>query len=92
MHSFTSLYHKEMKTNTIIIVLAVLVAMFGLYGFAQKVKADQSAAEAIRQQQIAEEQRAIAEEIKAVAITAQIEAEKQRDMAVSLQQQLDKCE
>lgn len=27
----------------------------------------------------------------ALAITAQIEAEKQRDMAVSLQQQLDKC-
>jgi len=49
MHSITSLYHKEMKKNTIIIVLAVLVAMFGLYVFAQKVKADQNLEEAINQ-------------------------------------------
>ena len=32
-----------MKKNIIIIVLAILVVMFGLFAFAQKVKADQSA-------------------------------------------------
>lgn len=56
MHSITSLYHKEMKKNTIIIVLAVLVAMFGLYSFcSESLRTDQAAAETIRQQQIAEE-------------------------------------
>ena len=91
MHSIAGLYHKEIKKNTIIIILAALGVVFGLYAFAQKVKADQNAEEAIKQHQIAEQQRAIVEEIKALAITAQIEAEKQRDMAVRLQQQLDKC-
>jgi len=44
-----------MKKNTIIAVLVVLVVMFGLYAFAQKVKADHNAEEAIMQQQIIEE-------------------------------------
>jgi len=39
MHSITGLYHREMKKN-IIIVLAVLVFMFGLYAFTQKGIAD----------------------------------------------------
>jgi len=49
-----------MKKNTIIAVLVVLVVMFGLYAFAQKVKADHNAEEAIMQQQIIEEQRVLA--------------------------------
>ena len=87
-----------MKKNIVIIVLAVLGNVFGLYGFAQKVKSDQFAAEAIKQHQIAEQQRAIVEEIKALAIAAQIEAERQMELvegqrlrADSLQQQLDEC-
>ncbi len=87
-----------MKKNTITIGLAALVVMFGLYAFAQKVKSDQNAEEAIKQQGIAEQQRAIVEEIKALAIAAQIEAERQMELvegqrlrADSLQQQLDEC-
>jgi len=80
-----------MKKNIIISVLAALGIVFGLYAFAQRVKADQNTEEAIKQHEIAVQQRAIVEEIKALAIAAQIEAEKQRDMAVSLQKQLDKC-
>jgi len=38
MYSITSLYHKEMKKYIIIIVLAVLVVMFELYAFAQKLR------------------------------------------------------
>ena len=37
-----SFNHLTMKKNTIIAVLVVLVVMFGLYAFAQKVKADQT--------------------------------------------------
>lgn len=80
-----------MKKNIIIIVLAALVVMLGLYAFAQKVKSDQYAEEAIKQQ-------GIAEEVKAQAVAAQIEAERQRYfveelrvMADSLHQQLDNC-
>ena len=43
--------------HTIIAILTVLVLMFGLYAYAQKVKADQ-AAETIKQYQIAESGRA----------------------------------
>jgi len=80
-----------MKKNIVIIVLAALVVMFGLYAFAQKVKADQSAEEAIKQHELAEN-------VKAEAVAAQYEAERQRHFAEgqrvradSLQQQLDKC-
>ena len=80
-----------MKKNIIIIVLVVLVVMFGLYGFAQKVKADDYAEKtrvqrdaAIATQMVADEQRVLAEEQMLIAVAAQ-------DMAVSLQQQLDKC-
>ena len=44
-----------MKKNIVIIILAALGIMFGLYGFAQKVKADQNIEEAIKQQEIIEE-------------------------------------
>ena len=71
--------------------MAALGIVFGLYAFTQKVKADHNLEEAIKQQQIAEAQRAIAVKNMEVAATAQIEAEKQRDMAVSLQKQLDNC-
>jgi len=87
-----------MKKNTIIIILAALGIVFGLYAFAQKVKADQNTEEAIKQHEIAEQQRAIVEKIKVLAVDAQIEAERrmelvegQRLRADSLQQQLDKC-
>jgi len=73
-----------MKKNTIIIILTALGIVFGLYAFTQKVKADQNLEEAIKQQ-------GIADKIMAETLVAQIEAEKQRDIAVSLQQQLDKC-
>lgn len=62
-----------MKKNIVIIVLAALVVMFGLYAFTQKVKADKSAAFAIQQQGIAEEQRA-------AAIAAQEEAVRQQEI------------
>ena len=87
-----------MKKNIIIIILAALGIIFGLYAFAQKVKSDQNTEEAIKQHEIAEAQRAIAEKIKALAVAAQIEAERQMELvegqrlrADSLQQQLDKC-
>jgi len=51
------------------------------YAFAQKVKADQSAEEAIKQHELAEN-------VKAEAVAAQYEAERQRVRADSLQQQL----
>ena len=73
-----------MKKNTIIIVLVILVVMFGLYGFAQKVKADQEAERASLAEVVAEEQKEItdAETIRAGLAEAE---------AVRLQQQLDKC-
>ena len=87
-----------MKKNTIIAVLAVLVVMFGLFAFAQKVKADQNAEEAIKQVQIAEEQRAAKIAAQEEGIVALIQAEAQKyiadvehERADSLQQQLDKC-
>ena len=80
-----------MKKNIVIIILAALGIVFGLYAFAQRVKSDQNAEEAIKQQQIIEE-------LKVLAVDAQIEAERQRELvegqrfrADSLQQQLDKC-
>jgi len=48
-----------MKKNNIIIVFAVLVVMFGLYGFAQKVKADQEAERARLAEAVAVEQKEI---------------------------------
>ncbi len=58
--------------------------MLGLSAFAQKVKADQNLEEAIKQQ-------GIVDKIIAETLVAQIEAEKQRDIAAILQQQLDEC-
>ena len=87
-----------MKKNIIIIVLAVVVVMFGLYAFAQKVKADQAAAEAIRQNQLKEEFRSEAEVAQREAhVFREIsEAESVRTGlaeadARRLQQLLDKC-
>ena len=73
-----------MKKNIIISVLAALGIVFGLYAFTQKVKADQNLEEVIKQQ-------GIADKIIAETLVAQIEAEKQRDIAAILQQQLDEC-
>ena len=80
-----------MKKNTIIIVLAVLVAMFGLYGFAQKVKADKETEESKSFELIANQKRDFAtaalndvREIRALIV-------EERERADSLQQQLDKC-
>jgi len=94
-----------MKKNIIIIVLAVLVVMFGLFGFGQKAKADQEAERArlaeiesvtqrnlaVIAQQIADEQRILAVEQKQIAEVESIRAVLAEAGAVRLQQQLDKC-
>ena len=94
-----------MKKNIIIAVLAVLVVMFGLYAFAQKVKADDYAEKTrlaqkegrvnrdfmVAAQLVADEQRVLAEEQKQIAEVESIRAALAEAGAVRLQQQLDKC-
>ena len=78
-----------MKKNIVIIILAVLVVMLGLYAFAQKVKGDEVKEEADSQREIAMEQKELAEtnwdELR-------LEVLKERERADSLQHQLDICE
>ena len=73
-----------MKKNIVTILLAVLVAMFGLNSLYQMVKANQFEAEVIENNQLLDATRA-----EAVKMTKIARAERQR--ADSLQQQLDKC-
>ena len=94
-----------MKKNTIIAVLAVLVVMFGLFAFAQKVKADDYAEKvwvaqnearvnrdiAVSAQLQADEQRILALEQKQIAEVESIRAALAEAGAVRLQQLLDKC-
>ncbi len=94
-----------MKKNIIIAVLAILVVVFGFYGFAQKVKAGQEAERArlaeiesvaqrnlaVIAQQMADEQRVLAEEQKQIAEVESIRAALAEAGAVRLQQQLEKC-
>ena len=60
-----------MKKNIIIIVLAALVVVFGLFGITQQIYANNQA-------EIAKEQRIRAEEQRVSTIACQVEAVRQR--------------
>ena len=78
--------------------MAILIVMFGLFAFAQKVKADQEAErtrlasiEAQMQRDVANAAQAEAVEMLALAGAQKQIADVEHERANSLQQQLDKC-
>ena len=81
-----------MKTNTVIIILSVALVVSLLFGFMQKVKADQSAEEAIKQSNLKEEARVEAIESQSRSQTAQVIVEDCRIYSDSLRAQLFKLQ
>ena len=91
-----------MKKNIIIIVLAVLVVVFGFFGFAQMIESEQLVEDPIRQLQLiedeSEKQRELAEDLRVLldhevlrAQLAEADAKLKDQKIHSLQLQLDKC-